>query len=102
MADALVVMLNSYGYQPVFLPRTGLVPPELYNFAKKKLVRRGELARFFQKPVSFTPTSGRLGDLQGKLESKKNYGAAIDFMQQALRVLGIDAVPRIDLSFTGS
>jgi len=102
MADALVIMLNSYGYQPVFLPRTGLVPPELYNLAKKKLVRRGELARFFQKPVSFTPTKGRLADLQGKLTSNKNYAAAIDFLQQALRALGISAVPKVDLSFTGS
>jgi len=102
MADALVTMLNSYGYQPVFLPRTGLVPPELYNFANKRLVRRGELAKFFQKPVTFTPTKGRLGDLQGKVTSTKSVKVAVDFLQKALQVLGISGIPKIDLSFTGS
>jgi hypothetical protein len=102
MSDALVTMLNSYGYQPVFLPRTGLLPPELYNFAKKRLVRRGEFARFFQKPVTFTPTKGRLADLQGKVTSNKHYDAAVGFLQKALQVLGISGVPKIDLSFTGS
>ena len=102
MSDAFVTMLNSYGYQPVFLPRTGLVPPELYNFANKRLVRRGELSEFRQKPASFTPTKGRLGDLQGKVTSNKHSEAAIGFLQKALQVLGVSGVPKIDLSFTGS
>lgn len=102
MSDALVNMLNSYRYQPVFLPRTGLIPPELYNFANKRLVRRGQLGRFFEKPISFTPTKGKLGDLQGKLKSNKHFDAAVGFLQQALQALGISGVPKIDLSFTGS
>jgi len=102
MSDALVKMLNSYGYQPVFLPRTGVVPPELYNFANKRLVRRGELTRFFEKPVTFTPTKGKLGDLQGKITSSKHSAAAVGFLQQALQALGISGMPKIDLSFTGS
>ena len=44
MADQLVKLLNQYRYQPVFLPRTGLLPPELYNFVKPSLKRRGPLA----------------------------------------------------------
>lgn len=102
MSDALVSMLNSYGYQPVFLPRTGLVPPELYNFANKRLIRQGELSRFFQKPVVFTPTRGKLGDLQGQLTSNKHFEAAVGFLQKALQVLGVSGVPKIDLSFTGT
>jgi hypothetical protein len=102
MADALVTMLNSYGYQPVFLPRTGVTPPELYNFANKRLVRQGELAKFFEKPVTFTPTKGRLGDLQGELKSNKHFNAAVGFLQRALQALGISGMPKIDLSFTGS
>lgn len=102
MSDALVKMLNSYGYQPVFLPRTGVVPPELYNYANKRLVRRGGLAEFFQKPVAFTPTTGRLGDLQGKLKTNKHFEAAVGFLQQALQALGISGMPKIDLSFAGS
>ena len=102
MADALVKMLNSYGYQPVFLPRTGVVPPELYNFANKRLVRQGELARFFAKPVNFKPTKGKLGDLQGKITSSKRSSAAVGFLQRALQALGISGMPKIDLSFAGS
>src|SRR5882672_1701041 len=102
MPDALVTMLNSYGYQPVFLPRTGLVPPELYNYANKRLVRRGELARFFKGPVTFAPTKGKLGDLQGKVTSNKHFDAALGFLQKALQALGVSGVPRIDLSFTGA
>lgn len=102
MPDALVTMLNSYGYQPVFLPRTGVVPPELYNFARKRLVRQGELTRFFQKSVTFTPTKGKLGDLQGKVTSNKSFSAAIGFLQKALQALGISSIPKMDLSFTGS
>src|SRR3712207_6305207 len=44
MADALVQALNRTGFQPVFLPSTGLTPPDLYNFTRRagkpRLVRR--------------------------------------------------------------
>lgn len=102
MSDALVRMLNSYGYQPVFLPRTGVVPPELYNFANKRLVRRGGLAAFFKDLVAFTPTTGKLADFQGKLKTNKHSDGAVGFLQQALQALGISGVPKIDLSFAGS
>jgi hypothetical protein len=102
MADALVQMLNSYGYQPVFLPRTGMVPPDLYNFANHRLVRRGPLTGYFQKPVTFKPTSGKMADLEGKVTSGKHFEAAIGFLQNALAALGISGLPKLDLSFTGS
>src|SRR5215469_11681639 len=102
MPDALVTMLNSYGYQAVFLPRTGVVPPELYNYVKKRLVRQGALARFFEQKVVFTPTTGKLGALQGSVTSSKNSSAAVGFLQKALQALGIGTIPKLDLAFTGS
>lgn len=102
MADRLVKMLNLYGYQPVFLPRTGLVPPELYNFDNHKLIRLGALAECIPgQTVKFQPTSGDLADLEGEVTSGKNISEAVGFLTNALAVLGIGA-PKLDLSFAGS
>jgi len=102
MADVLVKLLNSYGYQPVFLPRTGVMPPELYNFADHKLIRLGALAAFIKDPVKFEPTTGKLGSIEGKVTSGKSLGAAVGFLSNALTVLGLGSLPKIDLSFAGS
>jgi hypothetical protein len=102
MGDAFVRLLNGYGYQPVFLPRTGLVPPELYDFVRPRLVRRGPLSDYIKEVAGFPVSSGELGNLDGKLTSGKNFGAAVDFLKQALAMLGIDAIPKVDLSFTGA
>jgi hypothetical protein len=102
MADALVSLLNGYGYQPVFLPRTGVVPPELYNFDDHRLIRRGPLDRYFAGPIVFPTMTGRLGDLEGKVTSGKNLDAAVGFLKNALSALGIGSLPKADLSFAGS
>ncbi len=102
MADALVRLLNLNGYQPVFLPRTGLVPPELYEYSRPRLVRRGPLADYIKDVASLPISSGKLGNFEGKLTSGKNFQGALDFLKQALAVLGIDAVPKLGLSFTGA
>ena len=102
MSDALVNLLNSFGYQPVFLPRTGVVPPELYNYADHKLIRRGALARYVKDPVVFEPTTGMLGSIEGQITSGKKLDAAVGFLRNALAVLGLGSLPKIDLSFTGS
>jgi hypothetical protein len=102
MADALVKLLNRYGYQPVFLPRTGVVPPELYEFVRPRLVRRGPLSDYIKEVANLPITSGKLGNIEGKLTSGKHFEGAVSFLKQALAVLGIDAIPKIDLAFTGA
>jgi hypothetical protein len=102
MADALVSLLNGYGYQPVFLPRTSVEPPELYNFADHRLIRRGPLARYFTEAPKFPVTSGRLGDIQGNVTSGKTLDTAVGFLKNALAALGIGAIVKMDLSFAGS
>lgn len=102
MADKLVQVLNSYGYQPVFLPKTGIVPPELYNFANHKLIRLGALTAYFQEPVKFEPTTGALGNIEGKVTSGKKTDLAVGFLKDALAVLGLGSLPKINLSFAGS
>jgi hypothetical protein len=104
MSDALVRELNRRGYQPVFLPRTGVSPPELYNYSREnqRLVRRGELANYLPAVKKLVPTKGQLGDIAYKYTSEKKTDAAVSFLENALRCIGIDAVPKIDLGFAGS
>jgi hypothetical protein len=89
MADQFVKLLNSYGYVPVLLPKTGLVPPELYAFDDHKLIRLGALCDCIKDRVMFSPTSGMLGDFEGKLTSKKDMGGALKFLSNALSVIGV-------------
>ncbi len=102
MPDVFVNLLNKFGYQPVFLPRTGYVPPELYTFANHKLIRHGTLNAYMAKPFDFQTTAGELADIEGKITSSKNVGASVGFLTQALSVLGLGSLPKLDLSFTGS
>jgi hypothetical protein len=103
MADSLVKLLNKLGYQPVFLPRAGISPPEIYNFANGHLVRRGPLAGYLPAGVQVPPTKkDRLADIEYKETSTKKLSAAISFLGNALRCIGITSPPKIDLSFTGT
>ncbi len=102
MADNLVKLLNTNGYQPIFLPRSGVVPPDLYNFAEHRLIRRGTLAAYIPEASSLKPKPATMADIEGKQSSGKNFSAAADFLSSALSVLGISSIPKIDLSFTGA
>jgi len=102
MADQFVKMLNSYGYVPVLLPRTGLVPPELYDFDNHRLIRLGALSDCIENSVSFTIKSGNLANLQGKITSSKDIGASLKFLNNALSVIGLTSVPTFNFSFAGS
>jgi hypothetical protein len=104
MADALVKALNKLGYQPVFLPRSGVKPPEVYHYLRDgaRLVRIGELAPFLPAAAALAPTRGQLGDINYSYTSGKKLDAAVSFLEQALKCIGIDAVPKIDLGFAGA
>ncbi|XYH98444.1 hypothetical protein ACMHYB_01380 [Sorangium sp. So ce1128] len=101
MSDAFVKLLNRLGYQPVFLPRTGSAPPELYNFANGRLVRRGPLAAYLPSSVQFEEERGRAADVEHEHTTGKDHAAATSFLKNALRCVGIDGAPKLDLSFTG-
>lgn len=102
MTDAFVKLLNRYGYQPVFLPRTGVVPPELYTFAAHRLIRRGPLERYLSRPAAFGTREGALADIEGQVSSGKDQGAGLSFLKSALAALGVSDLPTADLSFTGA
>lgn len=106
MTDALVAALNRAGFQPIFMPYTGVRPPELYNFTKRatgaKLVRRGPLADYFPAPPAFEPVRSELPDITHVRTTGKNLGASADFLARCLACLGISNLPAIDLGFVGS
>jgi len=104
MADALVRELNRLGYQPVFLPKTGVTPPELYAFTKQnqRLVRFGALSEYLPTVKDEKPAEGQLGDINYQYTSEKKLDAAVSFLETALKCIGISAVPKIDLGFAGS
>ncbi|HXT15049.1 MAG TPA: hypothetical protein VN706_05435 [Gemmatimonadaceae bacterium] len=104
MPDALVRELNRLGFQPVFLPETGFEPPELYNYAPEtqRLVRRGPLAKYLAAAKNVEVEEGELADISYKHTSDKKLDASISFLENALRAIGISAVPKIDLGFAGT
>ncbi len=102
MADALVKLLNSFGYQPVFMPKTGIAPPEIYNFANGRLIRRGHLSQYLAKGIALPQNRrGKLGDIEYKETSGKKLSAATSFLENALKCIGVTSPPKIDLSFAG-
>ena len=100
MRDRLVALLNDLGFQPVFLPTTGLEPPELYNHDRGRLIRRGPLERYLKAPIP-RPHAGVLPDIEHHHTSRKRLGEATKFLHNALRCIGV-AAPRLSLSFLGS
>ncbi|MET8428382.1 hypothetical protein [Nocardia sp. NPDC004860] len=105
MADALVKTLNRAGFQPIFLPQTGLLPPDLYNLTsrnrKPRLVRRGPLARYLPG-CEFTPVRSTLPDIANQRSSGKSISGSASFLARCLACLGIEAAPAINLSFAGN
>jgi hypothetical protein len=101
MADELVKLLNSVGYQPIFLQRTGVKPPELYHFVEKRLVRRGPLEDYNAEFGKLKQTRGTLPNIQHRQSSEKELKASVDFLRNALAALGITAIPKLSLTFAG-
>lgn len=100
MRDRLVALLNDLGFQPVFLPTTGLEPPELYNHDRGRLIRRGPLRRYLQAelpPLRF----GSVPDIEHHHTSRKRLAEATKFLGNALRCIGVGAA-KLSLSALGS
>jgi hypothetical protein len=73
MADQLVLALNRLGYLPVFLPRTNIAPPELYNYSRtnRRLVRYGALSAYLPAVTNLVPNEGDLAAINYKYSSSK-------------------------------
>ncbi|MFE6937554.1 hypothetical protein [Streptomyces chartreusis] len=99
-------MLNESGFQPIFMPRTGLTPPELYNLVRRNrrphLVRRGPLAHYVPAAADLPLLRSEMPDISRTRTRGKSLSAATEFLTQALTCLGISVTPNIDLSFVGT
>ncbi len=100
--DALVKLLNKLGYQPILLPKTGVKPPDLYNKVRDHLVRRGHLSAYLPPNALPHPTKNRVADIDHKVTSDKKFEAAGNFLSAALRCIGIEKAPKLDLGFSKS
>jgi hypothetical protein len=100
MRDRLVALLNDLGFQPVFLPTTGLAPPDLYNHDRGRLIRRGPLARYLKARIP-PPRAGVLADIEHHHTSRKRLAEATKFLSNALRCIGVGAA-KLSLSLLGS
>jgi hypothetical protein len=101
--DKLVEWLNSKGYMPVYLPRAGAVPPDMYVHTDTHLVRMGGLRNYLPQDVHLPKNvKNRLPDIQFHSTSKKSIRGAATFLQNVLRVLGILNAPSLKLSFAGN
>lgn len=104
MMDALVKELSQLGYQPAWLPQTGLVPVDVYEVVRSgtaRLARRGPLHHFLPAAKELVPTRGRSADIEHHESTKKRLTAAADFLKRALGYLGVSAIPKLDLGFAG-
>lgn len=104
MPDALVTLLNNVGYMPVFLPRAGLVPPDLYDLGQhNKLIYLGPLSAILPNTVKLpTPSRNALPDIHHQETSKKSLKAAASFLEHALKCIGVVTPVKLDLSFAGA
>jgi hypothetical protein len=98
--DALVTLLNAEGYQPLILPRSGLVAPWVYTYKQRKLAPQGPLSDFLPAGTPAPPrNSGQLGDIEHRETDNKSTSAAGSFLGDALKCIGITSAPKLDLSF---
>jgi hypothetical protein len=107
MIDNLVWELNQLGYQPAWLPQTGLVPPDVYNLAeiggKRRLVRRGPLRDYLpaEATAKLVPVRGRTVDIEHHRTTNKKLSGTTEFLRRALSCLGVVSIPKLDLGFVG-
>ncbi len=98
--DPLTKMLNARGLQPLAMPQTTLVAPEVWVFDNTSLVRWGPLASFVTAGSLPTPLEETgMPDLERAETSHKGMSAAGSFLDTALRCIGVTSAPRLDLSF---
>lgn len=104
MADALVSVLNRDGYQPIFLPRTGLVPPDvmLYFPEDRRIVRYGALASLVPAVGKLKLHPSNVAPFEGRNTSGKNAAASLGFLGRALQAIGLGAAPKVDIGFAGN
>lgn len=103
MTDALIRFLNERGYQPVLLPRTGLVPPDLYGVDNhRNLTRYGPLNHHLEHTISDEPDQSQIPDIEHVETTRKSLKKATTFLNDALQCIGLPAAPSLNASLVRS
>ena len=99
--DALTKLLNSLGYQPLVLAKTGLKAPFLYSYKDTKLEPIGALSDFLVAgTVEPDNDIGMVPEIARKETDKKSGSAVASFLGDALKVIGIGSAPKLDASLS--
>jgi hypothetical protein len=102
MSDQLVATLANFGYQAIFLPGTGYIPPDLYTYRggsgkiPTRLVRHGPLSSYLDgsERDQFDLNQRKVSTIKGVYTSSKNSGGSLDFLSRSLACIGIPALPK--------
>ena len=95
--DALTVLLNSLGYQPLVLAKTGLKAPYVYKYKDTKLEEIGSLSDLLLPEAGHPELDvHEVPEVTRKETDKKNGSAFAGFLGDALRAIGITTPPRIN------
>jgi hypothetical protein len=103
MADRLVRWLNERGYQPVLLPETRMEPPDLYVYQQHRLRYWDQLKKYLPAGAPLPAAKdSQLSDIHLVQTTQKTLDGTLGFIGNALRKLGIESGPNMDLSFAGT
>lgn len=95
--------LNERGYQPAFMPATGLIPPDLYTYNNHRIIRVGPLKDFLYDGTEIPEIrDGELLDIELVQTTAKSLAGSVKFLADVLQTLGLTGSPKLNLSFAGS
>lgn len=99
--DALTVLLNSLGYQPLVLAKTGLKAPFVYSYCNTKLEPIGPLSDYLVTGTAQPEIdTDKVPEIARKETDRKSGSAIASFLGDALQVVGITSAPKLDTSLS--
>jgi hypothetical protein len=99
--DALTILLNGLGYQPLVLAKTGLKAPFVYSYKDTKLEPIGPLSDYLVAgTVQPENGIGSVPEIARKETDNKSGSAIASFLGDALKVVGITSAPKLDTSLS--
>jgi hypothetical protein len=100
MSDSVIAALSAQGYQPIFLPETGLSPPDIYVFDKnqKKLVRYGPLSGYAREARRIVPKPHKTPSFGNVTTRALETTTTMSLMRRLMRLIGLGGA-KVEASF---
>jgi hypothetical protein len=104
MSDSVMSQLSAQGYQPVFIPVTSLVPPEVYVYVPKRriLERWGALKDYAPKVAEITPQT-QIGPNLGNTSTRAlDAKGMLNLLERVMKWLGLAGKVTGSFHFAGN